>query len=273
MSDLTHQQIMELLGAYAMDAVSEDEARAVEEHVAGCPRCRAEIDEYRQTTGLLANSGGDAPSHLWDRIAARLDVPEGGGEARDLRALFAGTSSPTTQPEPPATRPEPTAKPSAARHGASWLAAAAAVVVLLVAIAALGIEVTHLNGRVGQLQSASQQPALLRAAHEALGNPDARRVAMKATANGKPMGEIVVLPSGSAFMVHSKLPPLPSDRTYQLWGERNNHLISLSLLGADPSTVAFRVDPSSPPSSLAITDEQAGGAPQPTNTPVASATG
>jgi anti-sigma factor RsiW len=273
MSDQTHQQVMELLGAYAMDAVSEDEARAVEEHLAGCPTCRAEVDEHRQTTGLLANSGGDAPSHLWDRIAARLDVPEGGDEARDLRALFAGTPSPTTQPEPHATHRASLATPGVARRGASWLAAAAAVVVLLVAITALGIEVTHLNHRVGQLQSASQQPALLRAAHEALGNPDARRVALKAKANGEAMGEIVVLPSGSAFLVQSKLPTLPSDRTYQLWGERNHHLISLSLLGSDPSTVAFRVDPSSPPSSLAVTDEQAGGAPQPTSTPVASATG
>ena len=43
MSTHTHQEIEELLGAYALDAVDDDERDLVEAHLAGCPRCRAEV--------------------------------------------------------------------------------------------------------------------------------------------------------------------------------------------------------------------------------------
>ena len=44
---MDHDAIAELSGAYALDAVTPDEARAVEEHLAGCAACGALVAESR----------------------------------------------------------------------------------------------------------------------------------------------------------------------------------------------------------------------------------
>jgi hypothetical protein len=65
------------------------------------------------------------------------------------------------------------------------------------------------------------------------------------------------------------LTPLPSDRTYQLWGVVGSRTISLGLLGSHPGIVPFSVAGSTQVSAFAITDEAAGGVVSSTNQPVA----
>ena len=72
---LSDGELDELLGAYALDAVDEDERRAVEAYLVVNPRARAEVAEHREVASLLAWSGAAAPDGLWDRIAANLDEP------------------------------------------------------------------------------------------------------------------------------------------------------------------------------------------------------
>ena len=68
-----HQDIEELLGAYALDAVDPDEARLVEEHLVECPRCRAEVAAHREVAALLTSGTSDpVPDGVWDRITADL---------------------------------------------------------------------------------------------------------------------------------------------------------------------------------------------------------
>ena len=76
MSDagMTHDEVADLLGAYALDAVDADERAAIEAHLATCARCRAEVAEHREAAALLANEGGDAPDGLWSRIAGSLEA-------------------------------------------------------------------------------------------------------------------------------------------------------------------------------------------------------
>ena len=78
---MTHDEIAELLGAYALDAVEADEAELIAAHLAECPRCAAEVAEHWEVTGLIANAGVDAPPEIWDRIAARIDTGAGGQAA------------------------------------------------------------------------------------------------------------------------------------------------------------------------------------------------
>jgi anti-sigma-K factor RskA len=54
MTGLTEAQADELLAAYALDALPEDEARRVEEHLRGCVEHRAAAAELRQTGSLLS---------------------------------------------------------------------------------------------------------------------------------------------------------------------------------------------------------------------------
>src|SRR3546814_17505894 len=72
-ADMTHDEVQDLLGAYALDAVDDDERALVEDHLAECPRCRAEVHDHREVAALLAHGGQDAPEGIWDRIVGSLE--------------------------------------------------------------------------------------------------------------------------------------------------------------------------------------------------------
>jgi anti-sigma-K factor RskA len=71
--ELTPQDLRELLGAYALDAVDADERVAIEALVAEDPRARAEVASFREAAALLAQGGGEAPAGVWSRIEAGLE--------------------------------------------------------------------------------------------------------------------------------------------------------------------------------------------------------
>ena len=242
MSAPAHDQVAELLGAYALDAVDPEERAAVDAHVGACPRCQAELAEHVAVAGVLDSRGGDAPVDLWPRIAGGLAAPQpsraraGAGVRRSV-----GT-----------------------RVATAAVAAAAAVVV-----AVLGVQVGHLRSQVGQLQASADRP-LTSAVTAAMADPAARHVTLTASGAGAPAAEVAVLPSGQGYLVDDALSVLPGDRTYQLWGHVGSEWVSLGVLGGHPGAVAFDVGPHDTVTEFAISDERAGGAVQPSGTPVAS---
>jgi Anti-sigma-K factor rskA/Putative zinc-finger len=252
----THDELRELLGAYALDAVDEREAAEVRAHLATCTACAAEVDEHHEITAMLANSGGDAPAHLWERIEAQL------GTSTRAPAPAAGRSD---ADELAARRAADAPRPAAARR--VRLLAVAAVTILVVA---LGVLVVRLDDRVGRLQGASLEQQLVSAAHRALGDPTAQHVALDSSTSSGTVAQIAVLRSGTAFLVNDGLPALPDGRTYQLWGSVGGRLVSLGLLGARPTAVSFDVGRPGLVTSFAITDEHAGGVVQSTHRPVAA---
>src|SRR5829696_5058624 len=90
------EEIEELLGAYALDAVDPDEREIVEQYLATHPRARAEVSQHQEVATLLAFTGTTAPEGLWDRIAASLEeqAPEPGPELAKVLPMA-----------PPAARP------------------------------------------------------------------------------------------------------------------------------------------------------------------------
>src|SRR5262245_64213668 len=93
----SHAEIEELLGAYALDAVDPDEREAIEAHLSGCPRCRAEVDAGREVAAGLAQTGAPAPEGVWERIAGAIE-----GEAPPPLRLVA---APPDQGDAPPARP------------------------------------------------------------------------------------------------------------------------------------------------------------------------
>ncbi len=69
---MSHEEASELLGAYALDAVDGEELAELEAHLAGCPRCRAELDSLREVAAAMGNSVAPLPEGLWSSIASRL---------------------------------------------------------------------------------------------------------------------------------------------------------------------------------------------------------
>jgi anti-sigma factor RsiW len=234
-SEPTHDEVAELLGAYALHAVDADERTLVEAHLGDCPRCRGELREHEAVASLLGNSGGDAPDGLWDRIADVLEE------------------------QPPPMRIIPLARRRSSRV---LLAAAAAVA----AIATLGVVVVRQDDRIDDLQAAVADEGVLRAANAALTHPRAVEAALRSP-DGALTALAVVLPDGTGYLMSRDLPDLAADRTYQLWGRTEGGLISLGLLGDRPDDViAFHA--SREVDALAITEEDAPGVVQSENLPI-----
>ncbi|TML61703.1 MAG: hypothetical protein E6G17_09050 [Actinobacteria bacterium] len=235
---LNHAAIEELLGAYALDAVDDDERDAVERHLAECPRCRAEVTEHREVAALLANAGLPAPDGLWDRLAGVLDAP------------------------PPQLALAPVTPPRRRRRAVvGWAAAAVAAAV----VAVLGVTAITQGRRLDHALQALRQNGLLRAALAASTSTGARHAEL-ASPDGRVLASAVLLRDGTGFLVRDDLTPLPADRTYQLWGIIGGDKISLGLLGRHPGVVAFRA--AGDVAGFAVTAERAGGAVAPTGTPV-----
>ena len=73
--ELTPAELDELLAAYALDAVDDDERAQMEGWIARTPRARRDVDELRETASLLTSTYGaddDVPTDLWSRIEAQL---------------------------------------------------------------------------------------------------------------------------------------------------------------------------------------------------------
>jgi anti-sigma factor RsiW len=276
-----HDAVEALLGAYALDAVEPEEAAAVEAHLATCRRCAAEVARHHEVAGLLANSGGDAPAELWDRISERLERPV----APTMPAVPPVLGIWTTDGRGPRTSDSrgprnsesrgPGTGGSAASRGqlARPVAWAAGAVATAAAVAALflGIQVHHLDRQVTAMQASAGSNRLAGVARAALEDPAATRVRLTARASGPDAGAVatVVLErNGAAFLIAKGLPSLPGSQTYQLWGAVDGQLISLGLLGPHPTVVAFSLATSSPVRAFAVTAERAGGVVRTTHTPV-----
>ena len=276
---LSHTEIEELLGAYALDAVEPETAAAIEAHLDECVRCSIEVAQHHEVAGLLANSGGSPPAQLWDgiagqlggtsvdswdRLAARLEGPDE-PPGRDWADATDGRAAPTGGDVVPL---DPTRRRSRMVTVAAGLVAAAAAVIALV----FGVQVHHLHTQVNAMQSGSQLSAAERAA---LAAPGTRRIPLAdPTGSGSTPATIVLTAAGTGFVVNDEggLVTLPDDRTYQLWGVVGSKTISLGLLGSHPGVVPFSVAGSPSVSAFAITDEVAGGVVRSTNQPVAVGT-
>lgn len=245
---LPHDELRELLGAYALDAVDPDEGAAVDAHVAHCAACRAELHDLSEAAALLGTTHAEPPPEIWDRIAGQL-----------------GSAAPAPLRRLPAPRVAPTRR-------VAWLAAAA-VIVLLAGIASLGmvaLRQQHQLDRANRaLASNGVQQSLDHAALAAAASPGARQVAL-VDADGARVATMVLVPGGTAYLVPKSMKALDPAHTYQLWGVAGTTAISLAVLGSSPAVTPIAVP--AQVQALAVTEENAPGVVASKNRPVARAT-
>ncbi|MBT4984992.1 MAG: hypothetical protein HOJ85_13660 [Ilumatobacter sp.] len=234
MSDLPDSHDLdELLGAYALDAVSPEEADRVEDYLAINPRAAAEVREHREVATMLAFTGMDAPEGLWSRIEQELDAPAPAPGPELARVMSIENA--------PSRRRFATVAP--------WIASAAAAAI--VAVVAIGI---------ADRATAPTDPLV--AAYEAA---DADRDSAKATlvAEGSSFEAVAVIDQdGHGYVRAGELPALGADQTYQLWGVVDTgadepDVISLGIFGPNPELETFTTE--TPVVALAITIEDAPG--------------
>lgn len=235
------RELDELLGAYALDAVSAEERRLVEEHLLVDPRARAEVREHREVASMLGWTGAAAPEGLWDRIADQLDdvAPPPSGRLAEVLSLDEARTGAA-----PAGSRSRASRRSTWRSTGAWVAAtAAAAVVAIVAVSVLDRD------------RSSTSP--MEAAVDAARDDRDSIVTTLVSAEGASGGEAIIDQDGHGYLVLRDLPELAADRTYQLWGVIDGEAISLGVLGNHPEIETFTAEGDL--TQLVITNEVAGG--------------
>ena len=285
-------EVSELLGAYALGSLDQEERERVERLLERSPEARSELADHRHVAEHLGSMASTTPPHeVWDRISDRMEE----GEAAPV--------SRSEHRRPAANGP--------ARGSAGWMvaAAAAALAVVLglgliaqtqrvgdlnetitsrdqeveqlttdlaanqVIIGALNDTVTvqsdqaddlqgvlvERDSTIGELHTILASDPLARAAELAAADPRATLIDLAPPEVGRPQMTVVILEDGRGYVTDSDLAPLASDRTYQLWAVmEDGRVISTAVLGSEPGADTFVVDLENL-SALAITEEVSGG--------------
>jgi len=183
----------ELLGAYALDALPEDEARRVEEHLRSCAEHRATAAELRQTSSLLPLTveEGDPSPNLRARIIEAVKATPSHRVDPDTAARRAG-----------ATRVVPMRRLARLPN---WAARASRFAIAAAIVLALGI-----GGLIGYQLGHSAQGQV---AYTFQGDPTAAPGAEARLVYFKDRKQAVVAISG--------LPRLGSGQVYEMWLIKN----------------------------------------------------
>ncbi|MCU1454635.1 MAG: hypothetical protein JWN46_2781 [Acidimicrobiales bacterium] len=265
---LTHAEIEELLGAYALDAVDGDEAEAIELHLRDCPRCRAEVAEHREVAALLAHGGAAAPDGVWGRILDELEPAP--------PALRVTVTSETGRAEV-APRPSPAKDDTAAavvslgsrRRSVPVRAFVALAVAAALIVAVLGVNNIRQSQRLDRMQTALSDVSLDRVAKNAQIDPAVQ--AKLTSTDGRLSAKAVVSRDGRGYLIGATaLRAAAAGRTYQLWGRVDGTVISLGTFDGRSDVVQFQLgkDRLVGVNAFMVTDEKAPGVPQSKNRPL-----
>lgn len=217
-----------LSGAYALDALSDEEAKHFRMHLRDCASCREEVRELRQAAARMGESEAiPPPSSLKARILAAADQ----------------------QPQVP-----PKVSPIERARSPRWSVriAAAAVAAVLVIAAGFGIS---------QFRSSDQQSDVAQVFQAS----DAHEAAVK-TRTGDTVTVATSRRLGKMAVETEGLPRLSKQRVYQIWAIHDGTPISAGLLD-DPDRGAAMALPGAG-TLVAITVEPAGGSRAPTTAPL-----
>ena len=276
-----------LSGAYAVDALDEGERAAFEQHLAGCPDCRAEVAELAAAAHSLTSVVEAAPPpELRAAVLSRIStvrplpplggddgVPSAGGAPAADRGVpasaeggaegvtYAGLDEDAVPPRAEAEGHEPHEVPGRSarvvplrRRASTWFAAAAAAVLLAVG----GLVWSPWSDPVDTSPLAQVQTA-----------DDAMRVS---STKGDVTAEVTYSRRlGRAAFTVDGLPPAPEGQTYQLWYVGTDEVPrSAGLLtpAADGTGRLLLQGDANSAAAVGMTLEPAGGSERPTTDPM-----
>lgn len=221
-----------MLPLQALGALEAEEARALEDHLKGCAECRRELDEWGETTGMLAYSAGtvEPSAQLRARIlesvrelpqSSSLKTTQGDGNSESPAA----PSNVVSITQSPRRMLSPAWKMGAIAAGVACVALLASLVVLLNRHSALKTEVARLSNRLNQIQG---ELARERESKELIATRAREDMEMLTASSVTTLKGTDVAPgaharlaldpnTGRAMLLAYNLPPAPAGKAYQLW--------------------------------------------------------
>lgn len=257
-----------LTGAYVVDALEPAERELVEQHLATCADCRAEVESLREAAAMLPEITASAPPPgLRDRVLADISrvrplPPVIEPPVVEPRVVESPVVEPAMLPTPAAvTHAEPVSLASRRRRFRPAMAAAAAVVALI-------------GGGVVASQpwdDGSTQQTELSAAERAervVQDPDAQRV-RKAFPDGASATVVRSTSEGRAVLLTKRMPPAPDGKVYELWLQKDGVMVPAGLMPDKADQTVLLEGDANGATAVGITVEPDGGSAKPTSAPIA----
>jgi anti-sigma-K factor RskA len=247
------QELHDLAGAYALNALDGDERDRFERHLRDCRACAEEVRGFAATvTAMGMAAASEPPPDLKNRVLAAAAVtrqlPPVTSEGRSARSAHAAREAGQA-----ASRRSPWIPRLALGVGVAGLAAAAALSV-----------VTITTQR--QLDSAQASNAAIAAVLRA---PDAQ-ITTEATSAGGTATVVASVHAGAMVFTSSGLHDLPPQKVYELWflGPGSARRAGLVPPPTGDTTVPVLASGLQPGDKVGVTVEPAGGSLAPTTAPI-----
>jgi anti-sigma-K factor RskA len=261
---MTCEQLSSFYEEYALGVLEGEERAELEAHLArSCPTCAPGVARARGIIAELAHIAPEAqpPVALRSKI---MDAVKSSGEA-----------APSTAPiEMPKAAPQRPLFPAWA-----WVAAAALALIT-------GYTIRQMNNQTVQLADLHKQMKLAMLQNQALQNqlemsrmvssvmlsPDSKPLKLMPKDKNMPMVHAYLHPHMGVAITADQMPTMPPARTLQLWFmPKQGKPMSVAIFRPDASGQIALVAPVHMPmneiAALEVTEEPAGGSPQPTASP------
>ncbi|GLF99202.1 anti-sigma factor [Streptomyces yaizuensis] len=241
-----------LTGAYALDALDDDERAVFERHLAGCDSCARECADFLAAAARLA---------LAETVTPRPDLRERVlGQVTSVRQLPPGPAAPAARLRRSARR----------AGGASRWALAAC----LAAATALGTTALWQYERAGDARAraerAERHAGDIAGITGVLAAPDARSGTAR-LAGGATATVVVSKSRDRAVFLASGMAGPPRGKVYQLWFEDGGVMRPAGVMDPGRASQAVLMRGAvGTASGMGITVEPEGGSPRPTSSPVAT---
>jgi anti-sigma-K factor RskA len=256
------EQLAALYEEYALGVLEGEERAEMEAHLARkCEPCMAGVSKARWVVSHLALTAPEAqaPAGLRGKIM----------EPVRLSAAAERAAVPVVKPA---------AKPAAFPIWA-WAAAAALALVTGYAIRQMGNQNTQLAALQKQMKLAITQNVALqnqldqsRMVASVMLSPDSMPLKLMPKDKNMPMVHAYLHPHMGVAITADQMPAMPAARTLQLWFvPKKGSPMSVAIFHPDANGMIALVAPVKMPvaeiAALAVTEEPAGGSPQPTTSP------
>lgn len=212
----------ELIGAYALDAVTRDEELAISAHLEECESCRAEVAKLRSVVATLPLSieEMEPPASLRSSILAAIE------QEPNVRRLPGAAPAPASPP--------PVVDLAERRSRLQWLPWAAAAALLVVSLGLFGWNLSLRDSD----------------------DPERQTIALQATSpDVTGNAEATYLQNEGVIVLSMRdMPELPAGRVYQVWLIADAAPVPSGVFTAGQQEFAIAADPADYPT-IAITVE------------------
>ncbi|RRR96785.1 anti-sigma factor [Glycomyces terrestris] len=236
-----------LIGAWALDAVDDQERRLIEAHLDECASCAQEAAELREAVARLSDvTVADPPARLRGRVLA---------EVRRTRQAAPAATEPEPEPPQQTAPPRPRRARLAFRPPRLRLALGAAAIAVVAAFAGV-VATWALLHQQAVPSEADRIAAVLEAAD-----------AEVAQAEPDGGGQVTVISSASldeAVVVIADLASPGADRSYQVWMVDDAGQVSAGVMDAGDSSATMLIEDVGDTDLIGVTEEPAGGSDTPT---------